>query len=52
MMMKDFKKVINNSPKEIQDNTGKQLEVHKMETEISLKEHLKKQQNRTRKRTK
>jgi hypothetical protein len=38
MMMEDFKKEINNSLKEIQKNTGKQLEAIKEETQISLKE--------------
>ena len=32
MMIKDFKNEINNSLKEIQENTGKQLEVFKEET--------------------
>ena len=36
MMMEDFKKDINNSLKEIQDNTGKQVEVLKEETQKSL----------------
>ena len=38
MMMEDFKKDINNSLKEIQENTGKQLEALKEETQKSLKE--------------
>jgi hypothetical protein len=38
MMIEDFKKDINNSLKEIQENTGKQLEVLKEETQKSLKE--------------
>ena len=38
MMMEDFKKEINNSLKEIQENTGKQLEALKEETQKSLKE--------------
>ena len=38
MMMGDFKKEINNSLKEIQENTGKQLEALKEETQKSLKE--------------
>ena len=38
MMIEDFKKVINNSLKEIQENTGKQLEALKEETQNSLKE--------------
>jgi hypothetical protein len=38
MMMEDLKKDINNSLKEIQVNTGKQVEVLKEETQKSLKE--------------
>jgi hypothetical protein len=38
MMMEDFKKEINNSLKEIQENTGKQLEALKEETQKSLNE--------------
>ena len=38
MMIEDFKKDINNSLKEIQENTGKQLEALKKETQKSLKE--------------
>jgi len=38
MMLEDFKKNINNSLKEIQDNTGKQVEAFKEETQKSLKE--------------
>ena len=38
MMMKDFKKEIYNSLKEIQENTGKQLEALKEESQKSLKE--------------
>ena len=34
MMTEDFKKDINNSLKEIQENTGKQLEALKEETKI------------------
>ena len=37
-MIEDFKKYINNSLKEIQENTGKQLEALKEETQKSLKE--------------
>ena len=37
-MIEDFKKDINNSLKEIQENTGKQLEALKEETQKSLKE--------------
>ena len=38
MMREDFKKDINNSLKEIQKNTGKQVEALKEETQKSLKE--------------
>jgi hypothetical protein len=38
MMMEDFKKDINNSIKEIQENTGKKVETLKGETQKSLKE--------------
>ena len=38
MMMEDFKKEINNSLKEIQENTGKQLEVLREETQKPLRE--------------
>jgi hypothetical protein len=38
MMIEDFKKDINNSLKEIQENTGKQVEVLKEETQKSLKD--------------
>jgi hypothetical protein len=38
MMMEDFKTEINNSFKEIQENTGKKLEVFKEETQKFLKE--------------
>ena len=38
VMIEDFKKDINNSHKEIQENTGKQLEAPKEETQKSLKE--------------
>jgi chromosome segregation ATPase len=38
MLIEDFKKYINNSLKEIQENTGKQVEVLKEETQKSLKE--------------
>ena len=37
MMIEDFKKDINNSLKEIQENTGKQLEALKEETQKTLK---------------
>jgi hypothetical protein len=38
MLAEDFKKGINNSLKEIQENTAKQVEVRKEETQKSLKE--------------
>jgi hypothetical protein len=38
MLIEDFQKVINNSLKEIQENTGKQVEDLKEETQKSLKE--------------
>ena len=38
MMIKVFKKSVNNSLKEIQENIGKQLEALKEETQKSLKE--------------
>jgi hypothetical protein len=38
MMIEDLKKVINNSLKEIQENTGKQIEALKEERQKSLKE--------------
>ena len=38
MMIEDIKKNINNSLKEIQQNTGKQVEVLKDETQKLLKE--------------
>jgi ABC-type uncharacterized transport system substrate-binding protein len=38
MMIEDIKKYINNSLKEIQENTGKQLEVLKEETQKFFKE--------------
>jgi hypothetical protein len=38
MMREEFKKDINNSLKEIQENTGKQVEARKEETQNSLKE--------------
>jgi hypothetical protein len=36
MMIEDFKKDINNSLKKIQENTGKQIEVLKEETQKFL----------------
>jgi hypothetical protein len=41
MMIEDFKKDINNSLKEIQENTGKQLEALKEETQISVTKQVK-----------
>ena len=38
MMIEDCRKDINNSFKEIQENTGKQVEALKEETQKSLKE--------------
>jgi hypothetical protein len=38
MVIEDFKKVINNSLKEIQENLGRQLEDLKEEAQKSLKE--------------
>jgi vacuolar-type H+-ATPase subunit E/Vma4 len=38
MMIDDIRKDINNSLKEIQENTGKQVEALKRETHKSLKE--------------
>ena len=38
MMIEDYKKDINNSLKEIQENTGKQLESLKEESQNSFKE--------------
>jgi hypothetical protein len=38
VIIEDFKKDINSSLKEIQENTGKQVEVCKEETQKSLKE--------------
>jgi gas vesicle protein len=43
MMTEDFKKDINHSLKEIQKNTGKQVEALKEETQKSLKENTTKQ---------
>jgi hypothetical protein len=48
MMIEDFKKEINNSLKEIQENTSKQLEALKEETQIPLKSYRKTQPNRSR----
>ena len=38
MMVEDIKKNFNNSLKEIQENTGKQVEILKEESQKSLKE--------------
>jgi hypothetical protein len=38
MLIEDFKKYVNNSLKEIEENTGKQVETLKEETQKSLKE--------------
>ena len=38
MPVEDFKKVVNNSLKEMQENTAKQVKVHKEEAQKSLKE--------------
>ena len=46
MMIEDFKKDINNSLKEIQENTGKQVEALKEKTQKSLKNYRKTQLNR------
>ena len=46
MMIEDFKKDINNSLKEIQKNTGKQVEALKEETQKSFKELQEAQPNR------
>ena len=48
MVTEDFKMDTNNSLKEIQENTGKQLEALKEETQKSLKE-LQENTNRQRK---
>ena len=46
MLVEDFKKGINNSLKEIQENTVKQVEVLKEETQKSLKNYRKTHPNR------
>jgi len=38
MMIEEFKKDINNTLKETQDNTGKEVDALKVETQKSLKE--------------
>ena len=47
MMIEEFKKGINNSLKEIQENTGKQLEAPKEETTTTKKKTLKELQENT-----
>ena len=46
MLVEDFKKYNNNSLKEVQENTAKQVEVVKQETQKSLKE-LQEKNNQT-----
>jgi hypothetical protein len=46
MLVEDFKKGINNSLKEIQESTAKQVEVLKEEAQKSLKNYRKTQPNR------
>jgi hypothetical protein len=46
MLVEDFKKDINNSSKEIQENSAKQVEALKKETQKSLKELQNKQTNK------
>ena len=46
MMIEDFMKDVNTSLKEIQENTGKQVEALKKEHKNSLKNCRKTQQNR------
>jgi hypothetical protein len=46
MLVKNFKKEINNSLKEIQENSAKQVEALKEETKIPLKNCRRTQQNR------
>jgi hypothetical protein len=46
IMIQDFKKDINNTLIEIQENTGKQIKVLKDETQKSLKELQKKKMNK------
>jgi hypothetical protein len=45
-LIEDFKKDINNSLKEIQENADKQVEALKEETQSSLKNYRKTQRNR------
>ena len=46
MLVEEFKKGISNSLKEIQENTAKQVEVLKEETQKPLKNYRKIQSNR------
>ena len=46
MLVEDFKKQINKSLKELQENTAKQLEVFKEEKQESLKELQENTRNR------
>ena len=46
MMIEDFKKDINNSLKEIQENMGKQVEALREETKNPLKNYRKTQSNK------
>jgi hypothetical protein len=46
MMIEDFKKDINNSLKEIQGNTGKELKALKEETQKSFRNYRKTQPSR------
>ena len=46
MMMENFKKDINSSLKEIEENTSKQVEALKEETQNSLKNYMKTQPHR------
>jgi len=46
MMIEDFRKDMNNSLKEIQENTSKQIVALKEETKNPLKSHKKTQPNR------
>ena len=46
MMIEDFKKDINNSVKEVQENTGKQVEALKEEIQNPLKNYRKMEPNK------
>jgi hypothetical protein len=50
-MIEDFKKDMNNSLKELQENTSKHLEALKEETQKPLKNYRKTQSNRRKKGT-